>query len=89
MWQLNKNKLLSPLLSESKKGELYNSPRQMLPQVYRQNAAIDVIKTDTILKKNSMTGEVVLGFLMEDCGVDIDDKDDWKKAEGLMNGDSL
>lgn len=60
--------------------EAYNAPRQMLPKVYVQNACIDVIRSDTILKKNSMTGDNIAGYKM-DYDFDVDTESDFLKAE--------
>lgn len=85
MWKLQDDGTVLPLLAKSKNGELYSAPRQSLPQVFWQNAAIDVIRTDTILKKNSMSGDVILGYVMEGLGIDLDDMDDWRRVEEIIN----
>lgn len=72
MWKLE-NGYLVPLL-ELEMPEPYNQPRQNLPQVFWQNAYIDVIRTHTILGLNSMTGRKIKPLLMEDSAtIDIDD----------------
>ncbi|MBR5368963.1 MAG: acylneuraminate cytidylyltransferase family protein [Lachnospiraceae bacterium] len=63
--------------------EACSMPRQALPKAYLQNACIDVIRTETITRKRSMTGDTVLGYLMED-DCDIDYEEDFKKAEQKM-----
>lgn len=60
--------------------EAYNAPRQQLPEVYMQNACIDVIRSDTILKKGSMTGDKIAGYKM-DYDFDIDTESDFLNAE--------
>lgn len=60
--------------------EAYNAPRQKLPKVYMQNACIDIIRSDTILKKNSMTGDKIAGFKME-YDFDVDTEIDFLNAE--------
>jgi CMP-N-acetylneuraminic acid synthetase len=55
---------LEPLLSAEGIEEPYNSPRQALPKVYLQNACIDIIKTETVTKKRSMSGDKILMFEM-------------------------
>lgn len=60
--------------------EAYNAPRQKLPKVYMQNACIDVIRSGTILKKNSMTGDKVAGFKME-YDFDVDTESEFLSAE--------
>ena len=64
--------------------EACSMPRQALPKAYLQNACIDVIRTETITKKHSMTGDTVLGYLMED-DCDIDYEEDLKRAESILS----
>ncbi|WP_162805685.1 cytidylyltransferase domain-containing protein [Sporosarcina sp. PTS2304] len=77
MWRMNSEGILEPILSDIY--EAYNEPRQKLPQVYSQNACIDVIRTETIVNHNSMTGSKVKGYLMKE-NFDIDTKEDFLKA---------
>jgi CMP-N,N'-diacetyllegionaminic acid synthase len=60
MW-FKENDVIKPIIES--KNELYNCPRQELKEAYYQNANIDVIKSDTILYKNSMTGDKILGYV--------------------------
>lgn len=60
--------------------EAYNAPRQKLPQAYMQNACIDVVRSNTILHKRSMTGDNIAGYKM-DYDFDIDSETDFLNAE--------
>ena len=64
MWSLDTDGRMKPII-ECEIPEAYNMPRQKLPKVYIQNASIDVIRTDTILNKGSMTGGTIHGYVME------------------------
>ncbi|MHC1783406.1 MAG: HAD hydrolase family protein [Anaerolineaceae bacterium] len=65
--------------------EPYNAPRQVLPQVYWQTGHIDAIHSDAILKKNSMSGDVIFPLMMDPrFTVDIDNLNDWARAEWLV-----
>lgn len=66
--------------------EAYNAPRQKLPQVYMQNACIDVIRASTILEKHSMTGDKIAGYRMQ-YDFDIDTEEDLLRAEHFMQID--
>ena len=79
MWLFNEDKLMRPLVT-CDIPEAYNAPRQILPRVYMQNACIDVIRTSTILNKNSMTGEKIAGYKMA-YSFDIDTEEDFLLAE--------
>jgi N-acylneuraminate cytidylyltransferase len=46
-----------------------------LPEAYIQNGSVDVIRTRTILEKNSMTGDVIVPLIMsemESINIDIE-----------------
>lgn len=58
-------------------------PRQSLPQIYYQNACIDVIRTETIMNKNSMSGDVILGYEMSH-NFDIDTEQEFCEAEQYL-----
>lgn len=71
--------LMQPLASCSVP-EAYNAPRQQLPKAYMQNACIDVIRSDTIMNKNSMTGNKIAGYKM-DYDFDVDTEEEFLNAE--------
>jgi len=81
MWFMNGQGQLSPVLSSIK--EAYNMPRQKLPEVFYQNACIDVIRTSTILEKHSMSGEKILGYRMGH-NFDIDTEEDFRRAADYL-----
>lgn len=78
MWKKTDDGRILPLISEIP--ECYNMPRQQLPEVYYQNACIDIIRTRVILEQHSMSGTVILGYEMEQ-NYDIDTEEEWMKAE--------
>jgi CMP-N-acetylneuraminic acid synthetase len=78
MWRLAEGGTLRPLL-EGPPHEAYNLPRQALPPVFLQNAAVDVVRTTVVLDRQSMTGTRVLAYPM-DTFLDIDD---WSDLETL------
>ncbi len=81
MWNKDK-KYLRPLLHLPNIKEPYNLPRQKLPTIYFQNACIDIVKTKTIIKNKSMTGDKILMFEMDKNEMnDIDNLEDLKKIE--------
>jgi CMP-N,N'-diacetyllegionaminic acid synthase len=84
MWQIENDKL-TPVIKQSQIIEAYNQPRQILPKVYSQNACIDVTRGKTIMKKKSMTGNVIGAYVMKD-NWDIDYFSDFNKmAPDVMN----
>jgi len=84
MWRIGPDGYLRPLL-EADIHEPYNAPRQELPVVYWQTGYVDVAWTDTLLSKNSMTGDDILALIIDPGDwVDIDSPDDWHRAERLL-----
>lgn len=59
--------------------ECYNMPRQQLPEVYFQNACVDVFRPQVVLEQHSMSGKVILGYEMME-NFDIDTEEDFAKA---------
>lgn len=80
MW-LKNGERIHPILNDIH--EAYNMPRQALPDVYYQNACIDVTRSTTILDKKSMTGDVILGYEMSH-NYDIDTEEDFIKASRIL-----
>lgn len=81
MWFKGNDNLILPIMTDI--AECYNMPRQQLPKVYYQNACIDVIRTNTILNKHSMSGEKIAGYEMDE-NFDIDTEEDFKLAEKYL-----
>ena len=64
--------------------ECYNMPRQELPTAYYQNACIDIMRRSTVMEKNSMTGDVILGYLMNE-NYDIDTEEELERVQRTFN----
>ena len=62
-----------------------------LPTAYAHTGLIDVIRPDTILKLNSMSGQTILPVLFDpDYDADLDTPEDWRRAEErVMHGGML
>ena len=89
MWKKLDNEFISPLINTEYK-EAYNMPRQKLPEVYWQTGHIDVIKADTILNKNSISGKNILPIFIDNAYcVDIDRIEDLKMAEILLDSELI
>lgn len=62
--------------------EPYNEPRQKFPTAFVHNGCYDVIKVDTLMHKQSMTGSKIFPFEMKpDQNYDIDTPQDWYHSE--------
>jgi len=70
--------------------EPYNMPRQLLPDVYWQTGYVDAAWSDTILEKNSMTGDYILPLVIPPGDwIDIDSADDWRRAERMLESGEI
>ncbi len=83
MWLIDsENKPIRPLVTVPGIDESYNAPRQILPVAYQHTGLIDVIRPDTILKLNSMSGKTILPIIFDPSyAADLDTPDDWRRAE--------
>ena len=86
MWRFNGyDKPMKPLLDVEGIAEPYNAPRQILPPTYWQTGHIDAIRTTTITRKDSLTGNVVYPLIIDPrYTIDIDTPADWVKYETLV-----
>lgn len=70
--------------------EPYLLRRQDLPEVYYYNCVIDVTRPETIFKKQSMTGDNILSYVMNPAEVlDIDTLEDLKNARLFFKENGL
>jgi len=89
MWRIQPNGFMQPLVDLGVP-EPYNQPRQALPDVYWQTGYVDAAWSDTLLEKNSMTGERILPLVIDPSEwIDIDSADDWRRAERLLESGEL
>lgn len=91
MWRVSgEDAPMRNLLDVPGLAEPYNAPRQSLPQIYWQTGHIDAIRTDTILKKGSMSGDRIYPLLIDArYTVDIDNLADWARYEALVYSGAL
>ena len=84
MWQIE-GKYLKPFIKLGN-DESYNLPRQQLPPVYFHDGLLDVIRTSTIMEKNSVSGTRILPLRINESflTVDIDRPVDIIKAEAFL-----
>jgi len=86
MWRFNGyDSPMDPLIHVEGIAEPYNAPRQILPPAYWQTGHIDAIRTTTIGRKGSLTGDVIYPLVIDSrYTVDIDTLADWEKYETLV-----
>jgi N-acylneuraminate cytidylyltransferase len=88
MWRSG-GEYLAPLIG-GLRDELFNEPRQRLPPVLWQTGHVDAIRPGTILGEASMSGRLILSFLVDPrYSLDIDTPEQWAYAEWLLGNGSL
>ena len=85
MWVI-KNELMTPLLPFDINGTPWHSNQYAaLPEVYVQNASLELALVKTALVKNSISGDNVLPLISKNHeGFDINTPFDWLMAEKLI-----
>ncbi|MEA3272792.1 MAG: acylneuraminate cytidylyltransferase family protein [Patescibacteria group bacterium] len=85
-WRLEGDNLISFIPKEVYGfKEPYIMPRQVLPKAFVNNGAVDVLKYDTIMNKNSWLGDKIYGFEMpEENSVNIDNEFDFMMAKRIL-----
>ncbi len=83
LWWVTPTGDLSPVCGAMEE-ELFNQPRQSLPEAWAHDGALDVVRTE-VLEAGSMTGARILALRMAPGeSVDIDHPDDLGPAEEAM-----
>jgi YrbI family 3-deoxy-D-manno-octulosonate 8-phosphate phosphatase len=90
MWTISPDGMLKPLIQLDEIPEAYNAPRQSLPEAYWHSGQIDVIRPETLLVKNSMSGDNIVPITLDPLyAVDIDTMDTWQYAEWVIRSHKL
>jgi CMP-N-acetylneuraminic acid synthetase len=87
MWFRHPDGLLENVMHTSI-AEAHSLPRQVLPEVFLQNASIDAMRTRVITERNSMTGTKIYGYVM-DASFDIDTETDLNKAGDFIRAQTV
>ena len=85
MWVVRGNRM-TPLLPLSPADKPWHSQQYIaLPEVYVQNASLEIAWTRVALEGGTIAGTVLTPFLTRDLeGVDVNDSRDWDWAERLV-----
>jgi CMP-N-acetylneuraminic acid synthetase len=87
MWVLDElGRLMRPLLDQSHLDVAWHAGQyQALPPVYAQNSALEIAWTRVVEATGTREGRMLAPFLTEGYeGVNIDDEDDFARAEQLV-----
>ena len=77
---------MSPLLDQSHLDVAWHAGQyQALPTVYSQNSALEIAWARVVSDTGTREGRVVAPFFTDDYeGFNVDDEDDWERAERLL-----
>lgn len=86
MWVIHGERM-APLLLNPPGTPWHSQQYQALPEVYVQNASLEIAWCRVALEGGSIAGNVIAPFLTRDSeGVDVNDWIDWLIAEELLRG---
>jgi CMP-N,N'-diacetyllegionaminic acid synthase len=88
MWLLAEDgRTMSPLLDQSHLEVAWHAGQyQALPPVYAQSSALEVAWTRVVAQTGTREGRVVAPFFTEGHeGFNVDDEEDWERAERLLS----
>ena len=86
-WVLDEGgRIMRPLLDQSHLEVAWHAGQyQALPPVYTQNSALEIAWTRVVTETGTREGRVVAPFFTEGYeGFNVDDEDDWERAERLV-----
>jgi len=84
MWVVRGNRMM-PLLPLSPPDQPWHSSQyQSLPEVYVQNASLEIAWTRVVIEEKTIAGSVLMPFFTKDYeGFDVNSPYDWELAENL------
>jgi len=82
MWVIREKRLHPILPFTNANTPWHSSQYAALPEIYAQNASLEMAWTRVVLENNSITGESIMPFISEGIeGFDINEPEDWLLAE--------
>jgi len=86
MWIRNKKNIITNLAVKSKKIEIFNEPRQLLPRSYIQTGTIEFLRLNYKNKIFNFSGKKIYGFLVDSYeALDIDRLHDLRSVKISKN----
>jgi N-acylneuraminate cytidylyltransferase len=85
MWIVDGNRMV-PLLPSSSNGQPWHSSQyQALPEVYVQNASLEIAWTRVVFELQTIAGDVLMPFFTQDYeGLDVNRPEEWQVIERLV-----
>ena len=85
MWVVRGSRLLPLLPFGPAEQPWHSSQYQSLPEVYAQNASLEIAWTRLVTESGTIAGETIIPFFTEEYeGFDINELEDWERAVTLI-----
>jgi len=85
MWVVRGNRMFPLIPLGPAEKPWHSSQTNTLPEIYVQNASLEIARTRVIFEDKTIAGTIVMPFFTTDSeGVDINDEGDWLYAEHLL-----
>ncbi|MGD9300004.1 MAG: hypothetical protein PVI13_00410, partial [Desulfobacterales bacterium] len=90
MWVVRSNRMMPLLPLGPAEQPWHSSQYQSLPEVYVQNASLEMAKTRVVFEEKTIAGNVLMPFFTKDFeGFDVNREYDWQLAELMIrNGEA-
>lgn len=86
MWVIRGTRMLPLLPYTNGTTPWHSSQYAALPEIYTQDASLEIAWTRVALEQNSIAGEAIIPFISQGLeGVDINEPEDWWMAERLIS----
>jgi len=86
MWVVRDNRMMPLLPLTPSEQPWHSSQYQSLPEVYAQNASLEIAWSRFVFEGKTIAGNVLMPFFTEDHeGFDVNSDYDWKLAEHLVD----
>lgn len=90
MWVIRGSRMLPLLPFANGSTPWHSSQYAALPEVYAQDASLEIAWSRVPLEQNSIAGEAIIPFVSQGYeGFDINEPEDWWMAERLLNTQSV
>ncbi|MBE7438809.1 MAG: acylneuraminate cytidylyltransferase family protein [Spirochaetales bacterium] len=87
MWRINGARMTPVMINPDLNAvPWHSSPYQTLPEVYVQNASLEIARIDVVLGRGSIAGDSIMPFITDETeGFDINREMDWIIAEYMLS----
>ena len=91
MWVVRGKRMLPVMPITNGSTPWHSSQYTALPDIYAQDASLEIAWSRIALEQNSIAGEAIIPFISQGLeGFDINQPEDWQLAEDyLVNGEAV